>query len=141
LHGNPCNDDDVYKYRQGALLGDQQQYCGVGPRKHWAACFQTGDGRRKEFSSGASLTIDIFDIEINRDPEAFVSAWLLRTDVRGINLEDIKSAGMFFISKKSCESGSNIPVFHDDQHGTAIISGRPLSTRWKSSARKSMKCA
>jgi malate dehydrogenase (oxaloacetate-decarboxylating)(NADP+) len=65
--------------------------------------------------------IDVFDIEINeKDPEKLVDIIAsLEPTFGGINLEDIKSPECFFIEQKLKER-LNIPVFHDDQHGTAI---------------------
>ncbi|WP_429945803.1 NADP-dependent malic enzyme [Bibersteinia trehalosi] len=67
--------------------------------------------------------IDVFDIEINeRDPEKLVEIIAsLEPTFGGINLEDIKAPECFYIEQKLRER-MNIPVFHDDQHGTAIIS-------------------
>ncbi|PJZ69966.1 malate dehydrogenase [Leptospira perolatii] len=66
--------------------------------------------------------IDVFDIEIDaKDPEEFVRAVkLLEPTFGGINLEDIKAPESFYIEEQLIER-MNIPVFHDDQHGTAII--------------------
>src|SRR6187431_881202 len=71
--------------------------------------------------------IDVFDIEINeKDPEKFVQiVKALEPTFGGINLEDIKAPECFYIEKKLKEE-LNIPVMHDDQHGTAIISGAAL---------------
>jgi len=71
--------------------------------------------------------IDVFDIEINSDdPEEIVrTVHLLEPTFGGINLEDIKAPECFFIEERLKEL-LNIPVFHDDQHGTAIISGAAL---------------
>ncbi|EPG74369.1 malic enzyme, NAD-binding domain protein [Leptospira fainei serovar Hurstbridge str. BUT 6] len=66
--------------------------------------------------------IDVFDIEIDaNDPEEFVKAVkMLEPTFGGINLEDIKAPESFYIEEQLIER-MNIPVFHDDQHGTAII--------------------
>jgi len=66
--------------------------------------------------------IDVFDIEINEtDPEKFVQiVKSLEPTFGGINLEDIKAPECFYIEKQLKEL-MNIPVMHDDQHGTAII--------------------
>ncbi|EKQ85845.1 malic enzyme-like NAD(P)-binding protein [Leptospira kirschneri] len=66
--------------------------------------------------------IDVFDIEINtKDPDEFIRAVkLLEPTFGGINLEDIKAPESFYIEEQLIEK-MNIPVFHDDQHGTAII--------------------
>ncbi|PVX41362.1 malate dehydrogenase (oxaloacetate-decarboxylating)(NADP+) [Pasteurella langaaensis DSM 22999] len=67
--------------------------------------------------------VDVFDIEIDeKDPEKFVEiVAALESTFGGINLEDIKAPECFYIEQKLRER-MNIPVFHDDQHGTAIIS-------------------
>ncbi|RPD44743.1 NADP-dependent malic enzyme [Paracnuella aquatica] len=71
--------------------------------------------------------IDVFDIEINeKDPEKFVQiVKALEPTFGGINLEDIKAPECFYIEKALKEQCS-IPVMHDDQHGTAIISSAAL---------------
>ncbi len=71
--------------------------------------------------------IDVFDIEIaETDPEKFVQiVKALEPTFGGINLEDIKAPECFYIEKKLREE-LNIPVMHDDQHGTAIISSAAL---------------
>jgi malate dehydrogenase (oxaloacetate-decarboxylating)(NADP+) len=71
--------------------------------------------------------IDVFDIEINEtDPEKFVEiVAALEPTFGGINLEDIKSPECFYIEQKLKER-LQIPVMHDDQHGTAIISSSAL---------------
>ena len=71
--------------------------------------------------------IDVFDIELaERDPDKLVEIIAsLEPTLGGINLEDIKAPECFYIEKKLRER-MKIPVFHDDQHGTAIISGAAL---------------
>ncbi len=71
--------------------------------------------------------IDVFDIELNvRDVDAFVQVVkALEPTFGGINLEDIKSPECFAIEER-LKQEMNIPVMHDDQHGTAIISGAAL---------------
>jgi malate dehydrogenase (oxaloacetate-decarboxylating)(NADP+) len=66
--------------------------------------------------------IDVFDIEVDTmDPDKFVEAVaLLEPTFGGINLEDIKAPECFAIEQRLRER-MNIPVFHDDQHGTAIV--------------------
>ncbi len=68
--------------------------------------------------------IDVFDIEINeRDPEKLVEIIAaLEPTFGGINLEDIKAPDCFYVERKLRER-MKIPVFHDDQHGTAIVVG------------------
>jgi malate dehydrogenase (oxaloacetate-decarboxylating)(NADP+) len=71
--------------------------------------------------------IDVFDIELgSTDPDDIIKAvQLLEPTFGGINLEDIKAPECFYIEERLKE-GMSIPVFHDDQHGTAIISGAAL---------------
>ena len=71
--------------------------------------------------------VDVFDIELaERDPDKLVDIIAaLEPTLGGINLEDIKAPECFYIEKKLRER-MNIPVFHDDQHGTAIISSAAL---------------
>lgn len=71
--------------------------------------------------------IDVFDIELDvKDPDAFIqTVRYMAPTFGGINLEDIKSPECFYIEDKLKEV-LDIPVFHDDQHGTAIISGAAL---------------
>ena len=71
--------------------------------------------------------IDVFDIELaEKDPDKLVEIIAaLEPTLGGINLEDIKAPECFYIEKKLRERMS-IPVFHDDQHGTAIISAAAL---------------
>jgi len=71
--------------------------------------------------------IDVFDIEIDeRDPDKLVDIIAsLEPTFGGINLEDIKAPECFYVEKKLREK-VKIPVFHDDQHGTAIIVGAAI---------------
>ncbi|HUX08121.1 MAG TPA: NADP-dependent malic enzyme [Acidobacteriota bacterium] len=71
--------------------------------------------------------VDVFDIELDtEDPDEIIRACqLLEPTFGGINLEDIKAPECFYIEEKLKET-MKIPVFHDDQHGTAIISGAGL---------------
>jgi malate dehydrogenase (oxaloacetate-decarboxylating)(NADP+) len=71
--------------------------------------------------------IDVYDIELDtEDPDEIVNTVkLLEPTFGGINLEDIKAPECFYIEEKLKEM-MNIPVFHDDQHGTAIISAAAL---------------
>jgi malate dehydrogenase (oxaloacetate-decarboxylating)(NADP+) len=68
--------------------------------------------------------IDVFDIELDeKDPDKIVDiVAAMEPTFGGINLEDIKSPECFYIEKKLRER-MKIPVFHDDQHGTAIVAG------------------
>lgn len=71
--------------------------------------------------------VDVFDIEIDtHDPDDVIKiVKALEPTFGGINLEDIKAPECFYI-EESLKKMMNIPVFHDDQHGTAIISGAGL---------------
>ncbi|MEW5010402.1 MAG: NADP-dependent malic enzyme [Cycloclasticus sp.] len=71
--------------------------------------------------------VDVFDIEIDeKDPDKFVDIVAsLAPTFGGINLEDIKAPECFFIEQKLSER-MDIPVFHDDQHGTAIITAAAI---------------
>ena len=71
--------------------------------------------------------IDVFDLEVNEtDPEKLVEIIAsLEPTFGGINLEDIKAPECFYIEQKLRER-CNIPVFHDDQHGTAIITAAAI---------------
>ncbi|MFN3781219.1 MAG: malic enzyme-like NAD(P)-binding protein, partial [Candidatus Kapaibacteriota bacterium] len=75
----------------------------------------------------AFADIDVFDLELrSEDPEEVVRVCqILEPTFGGINLEDIKAPECFYIEEKLKET-LQIPVFHDDQHGTAIISGAAL---------------
>jgi len=71
--------------------------------------------------------IDVFDLEVNSEKAEDVIKFcqLLEPTVGGINLEDIKTPDCFFIEETLCKTMS-IPVMHDDQHGSAIVSGAAL---------------
>ena len=71
--------------------------------------------------------IDVFDIEINeKDPDKLVNIIAsLEPTFGGINLEDIKAPDCFYVERKLRER-MKIPVFHDDQHGTAIVVGAAI---------------
>ncbi len=81
--------------------------------------------------------IDVFDIEINtKDPQEFIkTVKSLEPTFGGINLEDIKAPECFTI-EQTLKKEMNIPVFHDDQHGTAIISGAALINALELSQKK-----
>ena len=71
--------------------------------------------------------VDVFDIEVNtKDPDEIIRiVKAIEPTFGGINLEDIKAPECFYI-EESLKKIMNIPVFHDDQHGTAIISAAAL---------------
>jgi malate dehydrogenase (oxaloacetate-decarboxylating)(NADP+) len=81
--------------------------------------------------------VDVFDIEVgSENPDDVIRfCQLLEPTVGGINLEDIKAPECFVIEKTLRET-MNIPVFHDDQHGTAIISGAGLINAAKLQGKK-----
>src|SRR6185503_12583741 len=83
------------------------------------------EGKGNLFKQFADL--DVFDLEIgSENPDDVIRfCQLLEPTVGGINLEDIRAPDCFYIEEKLRET-LNIPVFHDDQHGTAIISGAAL---------------
>src|SRR6201989_3368983 len=120
--------EDVYKYTAKgnlvAVISNGTAVLGlgdIGPE----ASKPVMEGKGVLFKIFAD--IDVFDIEINeKDPEKFVQiVKSLEPTFGGINLEDIKSPECFYIEKKLKEQ-LNIPVMHDDQHGTAIISAAAL---------------
>lgn len=81
--------------------------------------------------------INVYDIELNtQDTEEFIAAVkALEPTFGGINLEDIAAPACFIIEER-LKKEMNIPVFHDDQHGTAIISGAALLNACKITGRK-----
>ncbi|MCB9087622.1 MAG: NADP-dependent malic enzyme [Calditrichae bacterium] len=81
--------------------------------------------------------IDVFDLEIDsHDPDEIIrTVKLLEPTFGGINLEDIKAPECFYIEEE-LKKQMNIPVFHDDQHGTAIISGAGLINALEISGKK-----
>lgn len=83
------------------------------------------EGKAVLFKSLAD--VDAFDIELNlSDPDAFVQCvHAMEPTFGGINLEDIAAPDCFYIEEQ-LRQRMNIPVFHDDQHGTAIITGAAL---------------
>ncbi|HRH47288.1 MAG TPA: NADP-dependent malic enzyme [Panacibacter sp.] len=129
----PCkeifkNKDEAYKYTaKGNLVGVITNGTAVlglgdiGPE----ASKPVMEGKAVLFKIFAD--IDVFDIEINeKDPEKFVQiVKALEPTFGGINLEDIKAPECFYIERALREQ-CNIPVMHDDQHGTAIISSAAL---------------
>src|SRR5579875_1717127 len=129
----PCKEiaahkDDVYKYTAKgnlvAVISNGTAVLGlgdIGPE----ASKPVMEGKGVLFKIFAD--IDVFDIEVNeKDPEKFVQiVKALEPTFGGVNLEDIKAPECFYIEKKLREE-LNIPVMHDDQHGTAIISSAAL---------------
>src|SRR3954466_8743244 len=83
------------------------------------------EGKGNLFKQFADL--DVFDLEVgSEDPQDVIRfCQLLEPTVGGINLEDIRAPDCFYI-EETLRKTMRIPVFHDDQHGTAIISGAAL---------------
>jgi len=129
----PCkeiavNTENVYKYTAKgnlvAVISNGTAVLGlgdIGPE----ASKPVMEGKGVLFKIFAD--IDVFDIEIaEKDPVKFVQiVKALEPTFGGINLEDIKAPECFYIEKELREN-LKIPVMHDDQHGTAIISGAAL---------------
>jgi malate dehydrogenase (oxaloacetate-decarboxylating)(NADP+) len=129
----PCkeialNKDEVYKYTAKgnlvAVITNGTAVLGlgnIGPE----ASKPVMEGKGVLFKVFAD--IDVFDIEINEtDPEKFVQiVKALEPTFGGINLEDIKAPECFYIERE-LRKALKIPVMHDDQHGTAIISSAAL---------------
>ena len=130
---HPCieikNDiNNVYKYTSKgnlvAVISNGTAVLGLG---------DIGPEASKPVMEGKALLfkifagIDVFDIEIDaKDPEKFIETVKnISPTFGGINLEDIKAPEAFQIEKRLIEE-LNIPVMHDDQHGTAIISAAAL---------------
>ena len=129
----PCleiqkNPDDVYKYTDKgnlvAVISNGTAVLGLG---------DIGAMSGKPVMEGKGLLfkiyggIDVFDIEIDeKDPEKFCEAVeRIAPTFGGINLEDIKAPECFYIEER-LKKNLDIPVMHDDQHGTAIISAAGL---------------
>lgn len=81
--------------------------------------------------------VDVFDIEVNtRDPDEIIRVVAaIAPTFGGINLEDIKAPECFYVEEKLKEM-LDIPVFHDDQHGTAIISSAALANALEVSGKR-----
>ncbi len=129
----PClaikdNPEDVYKYTSKgnlvAVISNGTAVLGLG---------DIGPEAGKPVMEGKGVLfkifadIDVFDIEINeKDPEKFVQiVHALEPTFGGINLEDIKAPECFYIEQE-LKKRAKIPIMHDDQHGTAIISAAAL---------------
>ena len=129
----PClkiaeNKDDVYKYTSKsnlvAVITNGTAVLGLG---------DIGPEASKPVMEGKGLLfkifadIDVFDIEIDaNDPELFIqTVKAIAPTFGGINLEDIKAPEAFEIERR-LKAELDIPIMHDDQHGTAIISSAAL---------------
>src|SRR3990170_1105520 len=120
--------DDVYRYTARgnlvAVVSNGTAVLGLGNIGPLAAK-PVMEGKGILFKAFAD--IDVFDLEIGLEaPDDVVRfCQLLEPTVGGINLEDIRSPDCFAIEER-LRATLSIPVFHDDQHGTAIISGAAL---------------
>jgi malate dehydrogenase (oxaloacetate-decarboxylating)(NADP+) len=120
--------DDIYKYTARgnlvAVVTNGTAVLGLGNIGAHAAK-PVMEGKANLFKQFADL--DVFDLEVgSQDPDDVIKfCQLLEPTVGGINLEDIKAPDCFYIEERLRET-MGIPVFHDDQHGTAIISGAAL---------------
>ena len=129
----PClkiaeNKEDVYKYTSKsnlvAVISNGTAVLGLG---------DIGPEASKPVMEGKGLLfkifadIDVFDIEIDaKDPELFIqTVKAIAPTFGGINLEDIKAPEAFEIERR-LKAELDIPIMHDDQHGTAIISSAAL---------------
>ncbi len=130
---DPCleiekNPADVYKYTAKgnlvAVVSNGTAVLGLGNIGAMAGK-PVMEGKGVLFKRFAD--IDVFDIELNtEDPQEIIKCCeLLEPTFGGINLEDIKAPECFLI-EETLKKTMNIPVFHDDQHGTAIISAAAL---------------
>ena len=132
------NAEDAYKYTAKgnlvAVISNGTAILGLGNRGALASK-PVMEGKGVLFKRFAD--IDVFDIEINeKDPEKIVDiVAAISPTFGGINLEDIKGPECFYIEReliKRCD----IPVFHDDQHGTAIIATAGLMNAAEITGRK-----
>ncbi|MGA8491974.1 MAG: NADP-dependent malic enzyme [Terriglobales bacterium] len=125
IHNNP---HDAFKYTgRGnlvAVVTNGTAVLGLGDIGALAAK-PVMEGKAVLFKRFAG--VNVFDIEVNsHDPDEIIKVCqLLEPTFGGINLEDIKAPECFYI-EETLKKTMKIPVFHDDQHGTAIISGAAL---------------
>jgi malate dehydrogenase (oxaloacetate-decarboxylating)(NADP+) len=129
----PCleiknNPDDVYRYTSKgnlvAVVTNGTAVLGLGNIGALAGK-PVMEGKANLFKQFADL--DVFDLEVgSENPDDVIRfCQLLEPTVGGINLEDIRAPDCFYI-EETLRKTMRIPVFHDDQHGTAIISGAAL---------------
>lgn len=140
---DPClkikdNPDDVYKYTMKgnlvAVISNGTAVLGLG---------DIGPLAGKPVMEGKGLLfkifadIDVFDIEVDmKDPQKFIDTVIaIAPTFGGINLEDIKAPECFEIEEK-IQAAVDIPIMHDDQHGTAIITSAGLLNAIKLTGKK-----
>ena len=129
----PCleierNPLDAYKYTaKGNLVAVVSNGTAVLGLGHIGALAGKTEMEGKGVLFKRFADIDVFDIELNTHDadEIIKTCQLLEPTFGGINLEDIKAPECFYI-EETLKKTMKIPVFHDDQHGTAIISGAAL---------------
>jgi malate dehydrogenase (oxaloacetate-decarboxylating)(NADP+) len=120
--------DDAYKYTAKgnlvAVVTNGTAVLGLGNIGPLAAK-PVMEGKANLFKQFADL--DVFDLEVgSENPDDVIKfCQLLEPTVGGINLEDIRAPDCFYI-EETLRKTMKVPVFHDDQHGTAIISGAAL---------------
>ena len=120
--------DDAYKYTAKgnlvAVVSNGTAVLGLGNIGALAAK-PVMEGKANLFKQFADL--DVFDLEVgSENPDDVIKfCQLLEPTVGGVNLEDIRAPDCFYI-EEALRKTMRIPVFHDDQHGTAIISGAAL---------------
>lgn len=140
---DPClkikdNPDDIYKYTMKgnlvAVISNGTAVLGLGDIGTLASK-PVMEGKGFLFKIFAD--IDVFDIEIDlKDPQKFVDTVVaIAPTFGGINLEDIKAPECFEIEEK-IQAAVDIPVMHDDQHGTAIITAAGLLNAVKLTGKK-----
>jgi len=123
------NPEDAYEYTSKgnlvAVVSNGTAILGLGDRGALASK-PVMEGKGVLFKKFAD--IDVFDIEVNsHDPDEIIKVVAaISPTFGGINLEDIKAPECFYI-EETLKGMLNIPVFHDDQHGTAIISSAGLA--------------
>ncbi len=123
------NAEDVYEYTSKgnlvAVISNGTAILGLGDRGALASK-PVMEGKGVLFKKFAD--VDVFDIEVNsHDPDEIIKvAAAISPTFGGINLEDIKAPECFYIEEE-LKKMLDIPVFHDDQHGTAIISSAGLA--------------
>src|SRR5512136_298971 len=122
------NPDDAYEYTSKgnlvAVISNGTAILGLGDRGALAGK-PVMEGKAVLFKKFAD--VDVFDIELDsHDPAVVIqTVKAIAPTFGGINLEDIKAPECFEI-EETLRASLDIPVFHDDQHGTAIISGAAL---------------
>ena len=132
------NSDDAYRYTSKgnlvAVISNGTAILGLGNRGALASK-PVMEGKGVLFKRFAD--IDVFDIEIDeKDPEKLIEiVKAISPTFGGINLEDIKGPECFVIEKELIDK-CDIPVFHDDQHGTAIIATAGLMNAAEITGRK-----